>query len=123
MTDEQLSEVKTQMEEANRAAIQEAMRDAWNRLYTAITKMHERLDDEDAIFRNSLIGNVCELVDILPRLNIADDPNLEKMRQEAEDRLCSWDIDNLRENPSYRASAAQEAKAVKDLMAGYMGTS
>jgi len=120
LSDEQVNEIRADLEQRNAQAIKDAMKDAWERLYVAIAKMEERLSDFDAVFRDSLINNICELCEILPRLNITEDPDLEKMRIEALDKLCSYDTDNLRKNPSYRHEAAQRAKDLKNLMSGYM---
>lgn len=120
LSDEQVNQIRADMEARNQQAIKDAMRDAWQRLYVAIDHMHERLSDHDAVFRDSLINNICELCEILPRLNITDDPELERMRREAEEKLCSYDPQNLRENASYRMEAADRARQLKDMMAGYM---
>jgi hypothetical protein len=121
LSDEQVREIRADLEQANQKAIKAANKDAWQRLYVAINHMQERLSDPDAVFRDSLINNICELCEILPRLNITEDPELEKMRLEAQEKLCSYDPENLRENASYRLHAAQRAKELSNMMQGYMG--
>ena len=121
LSDEQVNEMKKNLEEANQQAIADAMKDAWQRLFEAVAKMQKKLDDPEAIFRDSLINNICELCEnVLPRLNITDDPNLEKIRIETIERVCSYLPSNLRENASYRMEAATRAKELKTMMSGYM---
>jgi hypothetical protein len=99
----------------------EAMEDLWGRLYKAIEHIVERLSDKDKVFRQSLIGNVCELIDILPRLNISDDPKLSAMAQTVKSQLCLFEPEEIRKDQAVRAKVAKDAKGILDAMAGYMG--
>lgn len=62
-------------------AIKEAMKDPWNRLYTVVKHMVDKLSDEDSRLRDSIVENIIKMIDILPKLNIVDDPNLDKDRK------------------------------------------
>ena len=59
--------------------------------------MAEKLADSDKIFRDSLINNLCDLCDLLPKLNITGDKNLDNMRKEIEQQLCRYMPENLRQ--------------------------
>jgi hypothetical protein len=98
-----------------------AMKDLWTRLHEAVSHMADKLGDGKAIFRDSLVGNLVELCELLPKLNILSDPNLETMRQAVEARLCSAKPDEIRKSPAARAAIAKDAKDVLDKMAGYTG--
>ena len=74
--------------------------------------MHEKLADEDAIFRDSLIGNIEELVSILPDLNVADDPNLAKLTENIQENICRFDADILRNNKEARKEAVMASKDI-----------
>ena len=103
------------------AAVTEAMRDAWNRLFAAVAHLHERLSDPEAIFRDSLIGNLRELVDVLPRLNVTDDADLAWVVRRIETDIASWDPQALREDTAVRAVVSEEAEDILTAMqaAGY----
>ena len=73
-----------------------AMSDLWNRLYEAIERISDTLSDENAIFRDSLIKNLVDLCDLLPRLNLTEDPDLERLRQEAATKLTRYSPEDLR---------------------------
>jgi len=83
-----------------------AMREAWNRLHECLTRMSERLTDNAdgsrKIFRDSLVENGVELVDMLKHLNITKDPSLELARKELGDAILHHDLDSLRENSQAR---------------------
>ena len=92
----------------------EAMRDPWERLYELLTKMSETLTDSPdgkrKIFRDSLVNNAVGLCDLLTRLNVTKDPELEKARRMLEHTVLGVDPDDLRKLPSAR----QELKSNVD---------
>ena len=82
--------------------------------------MVERLSDPEAVFRDSLVGNIVKLTELLPRLNLNDDPGLEQMRRQIEATLCDYSPEQLRKDKTVRKEAVDSAKSVLDLMAGYV---
>jgi hypothetical protein len=81
--------------------------------------MAEKLADPKAIFRDSMVENAKEICALLPRLNFADDPNLEAMRQQVEASLIKHP-EALRNDPDLRRDTAAEAKAIMDKMSIFM---
>ena len=61
------------------------------------------------------------LADVLTRLNVTDDPDLEAMRKRVADELADLDPKVLREQPKARAKAAKSATAILDAMKGLYG--
>jgi hypothetical protein len=110
-------------------AVQGAINDVWHRVHDTVAKMVERLrayevDAEGKVhnaFRDSLVGNIRALSELLPKLNITNSDALEVMRQRLADELCSFDAPVLREDPTLRNEIAANAEAIladiKDLMA------
>lgn len=98
-----------------------AMKDLWERLFSTVSSMADRLSEKDAIFRDSLVNNLRDLCSILPKLNIDDDPRLEKLRKDIEDKLCDTDAKDLRQDEIARAGTAKNAKKILEAMSGYMG--
>lgn len=103
------------------SGIAAANRDLWERLHTAISHMSEALSTPDKIFRDSLVGNIAELCELLPRLNITGDAKLEAMAQEAAARLTGANAQTLRDNNNVRSQVAQEAARIAEQMKGIMG--
>jgi len=117
---EEVKQIQAQIENRLQAATAEAMQDLWQRLFASVSAMVERLSDPNAIFRDSLTGNIEELVSLLPRMNLTDDPNLEAMRRTVEAKLLK-DPQTLREDKEERKQTADEAKAILDAMSAFMG--
>ena len=119
--DAEAARIRADIQARNDAAHAAGDRDLWNRLHTAVSHVAEKLGDPEAIFRDSLIENVRELCDLLPRLNVTGDPELDRLAREANSKLTAAGPKWLRESPDKRAQTAQEARAILDAMAAYCG--
>ena len=121
LSSDELARLQEEMEGRMATVQQEAMMDAWGRLYKHVQHIAEKLADPKGIFRDSMVENAQETCDLLSRLNIADDPNLEAMRREVEAKLISHHPDSLRNDPDLRQDTAEEARKIMDLMGSFMG--
>jgi len=85
-----------------------AMNDVWRRAHAALAKMSERLDyqsDENKkIFRDSLVENVLDIVELLAVCNVTHDTQMEAMRAKLEDTLRGVTPEALREDSYLRAT-------------------
>jgi len=117
---EEVDAIKLDLQKRIEDAQASATRDLWQRLYEVVAHMLERLSDPDAVFRDSLVDNIVQMTELLPRLNINDDPQLDAMRRKIEECLCGYSPDQLRKNKNTRRQAAGNARDVLDAMAGYM---
>ncbi len=119
---DEIQAIAARTEERVKQAFSEAQQDAVRRLADCVSKIHERLAQPDAIFRDSLIGNARELCGILTRLNLADDPKLETLRRETE-LLAMAEPSTLRDNPDVRIDTANRAQSILDAMTATYGAS
>jgi hypothetical protein len=55
---------------------------------------------------------VIELVDLLPRLNVEGDPQLQIFAAEVRNRLCTYSTQDLKKNPDLRIETAQQAATI-----------
>ena len=117
---DELSRIQQDVERRVADAQTKAMQEVWTRLHDRVKHMAEKLADPKAIFRDSLVENAREICALLPRLNFADDPNLEAMRQQVEASLLKHP-EALRTDPDLRRDTAAEAKAIMDKMSVFMG--
>jgi hypothetical protein len=91
-------------------------KDVAGKLHKAIAKMHERLSNTENTFRDTLTGNIEELVDIIPMMNIANDPELNKLAEEARATLLKFDPQTLRDDDKARKEISDAAdKMAKNL--------
>lgn len=116
----ELSRIQQDVERRVADAQAKAMQDVWQRLFDRVKHMAEKLADPKAIFRDSMIENAREICSLLPRLNFADDPNLEALRQQVESTLIKHP-EALRNDPDLRRDTAAEAKSIMDKMSVFMG--
>ena len=121
ISDSELERIQSDVEQRVQDAAQNAMSEAWQRLYDKVKHMHEKLADPKAIFRDTLVDNTREICSVLSRLNFADDPNLEAMRQQVEQSLVNNHPDSLRNDPDLRRDKAAEAKDIMAKMGAFMG--
>jgi hypothetical protein len=124
---EERDRIKQQITAAVEASLQVASRDLWHRLYDAVSHMAERLqayrvgdDGVEHPFRDSVVTNLVKLVDILPKLNVTGDVELERMASQIRDSLLV-DPKELRRSEAVRSETAKAAAAIAERMAGYMG--
>lgn len=121
LPEHQIDEIREATDSRVQAAIQDAMRDAWNRLFESVSHIYERLSDPKAIFRDSLITNARELVDVLGRLNVSQDPELERMRSTVLTSLTRHEANELREDETLRTQTAKSADDILATMRGIYG--
>lgn len=117
---EEVDRIKLQIEQSVKTAESEAVKDLWSRLHSAIKHIIERLSAKDAVFRDSLIGNVIELSGLLPRLNFTDDPHLEEMRKEINQSICTISPENIRNDANLRNATVNKAGEIIKKVEGYM---
>lgn len=117
---EEINAIAARTEQRVKDAFADAQADAVKRLADCLSRIHERLAQPEAIFRDSLIGNARELCDVLTRLNLTDDPTLESLRRQTE-ILASTEPATLRDNPDVRVSTANEAQSILDAMTATYG--
>jgi hypothetical protein len=98
-----------------------AMRDPYERLYSHISRMVDRLSDKKGVVRDTLITGLADLCAILPGLNLTSDPKLDELRKRAEKMIAGVDPQDLREVPSVRRDVARQAAEIQNMMASFMG--
>lgn len=110
LSKEQVAQIGAKLEKQNAKAVKEAMRTAWTRLHDAVTHMANKLSGEKQVFRNSLVENLEELTEVLPVLNITNDPELAKVCDEISHNLCGYDPETLRKDDIARGKTSRAAK-------------
>lgn len=121
LSDSAVTEIKQGIEAELQRTTQIAMREPYERLYTHISRMVERLSDKKAVFRDTLVTGLADLCAILPGLNLLRDPKLDELRKRAEELIANVDPQDLREVPAIRREVARKAAEIQSLMAPIMG--
>ena len=98
-----------------------AMNTAAQRLFKVVQAMHATMatpiGEKGAKFNDSKLENILELVELMPILNITNDPKLIELAKQAK-KLAQKSPGELREDVVKRASAATEAAALAKKLAG-----
>ena len=121
----EVQRIQADIESRTRNILHDATDECWKRLYKSVEHTTDRLSEPDNRFHDTLVGNLRELVDLLPKLNIADDPHLERMRQNVAAMLCRNEPSVLRPNSkdfdkAAREQQANDAEQILDAMSGYV---
>lgn len=103
-----MKELQERYSQAYKSRIEASMKDVWERLHDALSKMSERFDYDGSgtkkIFRDSLVENAQELTGLLKHLNITGDIQMEAMRKRLEGLLSGCDADSFREDDALRTN-------------------
>lgn len=116
-----LVELRQDLTERMEVVYKDAMKDVGERVRDVVGHMADRLKaykgkGRAGSFRDSLVGNVSELVGILPSLNLEDDPKLDRIIQTMKKDLCKHDAEDLRESSDLRRKVVKSADQVlKDI--------
>ena len=121
--------VKRDIERQIEERLHDAVGDLYRRLGEAVERVSERLqegeDGKPQVFRDSMISNIRDLVDVVPRLNIFGDDHLSRLCEQVKDRIAGADPDTLRPsphfNPNVRRQVKRDADALMERFAGYFG--
>lgn len=108
--------IKDQYESAYTDRIQQAMNDIWHRVHEALSNMSARLgyndDGKALIFRDSLVENAMELVDLMKKCNITGDSQMSAMADKLSDALLGVSPEGLREDPIFRDQKKKDIDAL-----------
>jgi len=119
LTADEVDSIKESLEEQVKKSTESAMDDLWKRLFKVVEHMSERLSYPDNKFKNSLVENITALCDLLPKLNITNDPKLAEAVVEIKAKLTANDSQTLRDNDVVRSKTAIESQKILNKMRPY----
>ena len=119
--------VKRDIERRMEEQLHDAVGDLYRRLAEAVERVSERLEEDDngkpLVFRDTMISNIRDLVDVVPRLNIFGDQRLASLCEQVKDRIAGVEPDSLRPSrtfdPVARARVKRDADDLMEQFAGY----
>jgi len=103
-------EIRKNIEEGMKGKINNAKASIVERANKAVQAAYEKLSDKKATFRDSLIGNITEVVEIIPIVNFDDDSKLDDLRKKL--KKMDFDVADLRKDKAVRKKAAKKAKKI-----------
>ena len=112
LSEEEQARVAREIDDNVRQSLQKGTEDLWTRLKGVVAHMVERLNEPESRFHASLVTNICDLVELLPRLNVNQDEELNRFAGEIRDRLCGFTARELKKNEILRAATANDAAEI-----------
>ncbi len=103
---EATEQIRTEYQSYYSRQLESAMNDVWHRAYEALSRMSERLDytdDSKKIFRDTLVSNVTDMVELLNVCNVTGDSQMSAMANKLDEALRGITPDALREDQMLRA--------------------
>lgn len=123
---ERIAESAREMERAAvrkaQAACYQRMKDALQRIVDTLPAFNPTAKGSDrGSFKDSLISNVADLCTRLKSLNMADDPQLEQIRQDMEKTIAPVSPDALRQDQTTRDTVTDRARELLTRIDQYGG--
>jgi len=78
--------------------------------------MVDRLNEPESRFHATLVTNIFDLVELLPRLNVTGDPELNRFAEEARQKLCTYTAHDLKKHELLRVATAADAAGIVSRM-------
>jgi hypothetical protein len=108
----EMEEIQRNLRTQIKSAEQNAAIELFQRICNPLANMIERLSDPDATFKDSLVSNLEEITDLIPRLNLTDNPKLAELHTTIKAQLGHYTPDALRHSKADRSAAATKAQAI-----------
>lgn len=120
--DAEVAHIRREIEESVNTAFANGQKEVWERLADAVRHMVDRLtvfgtqvsDARTATFRDSMLANLAAIADMMPRLNVTDDPRINAMAERIKSELLAHEPKELREDPILRESVLDAAVALRE---------
>lgn len=112
-----ITDIKNHYHDYYSRQLSNAMNDVWSRAYDALSKMSERLDyadhEQKKVFRDTLVSNVIDIVELLDVCNVTGDGQMTAMRNRLEETMRGVTPEALREDEYLRT---ETKRAVDDVI-------
>jgi hypothetical protein len=120
--------IRQQIDAELKAQVEEAHRSLYRRVAEVLEHASERLkaysvDPEGRVshpFRESLIGNIKELLSIIPILNVTEDEELVKLAARIEAEVVNQPVDVLRDSDAAREKVIASADSILKKMSSFL---
>lgn len=117
-----ISEEDRRKFEENMERVQrDALQDCYQRIFEVVQTAVEKLGDPKAKFKDSLISNISDICELIPRLNITEDKNLEKLASRLSHLAGDIEPGLCRKNSDDRQIARNELNDILKSMGPFMG--
>jgi hypothetical protein len=120
MSAEEQARVSREIDANVRESLMRGTEDLWKRLREVVAHMVDRLNEPESRFHGSLVTNVMDLVEILPRLNVNGDADLNRFAEQIKHSLCNYTAQDLKKHDLLRVTTAADAANIVAEMDGVL---
>ena len=120
LADEEAETIRTQVVSGIQAGITRSTTDLYARLSDLVVDVAETMNQPDKKFRNTIITKLKKFCEMMPKYNITDNAELNKLKDEVMAKLAALDPEDLREIPNHRKKAGKDAKDILAKISDYM---
>lgn len=117
--DDEVSRLREDIERNVKASMSGAVIDMGKRIEQVVDSFADRLAKEENIFRDTLVENARQLVDLLPKLNVAGDARIDTLCAQVREKLCKYEPQTLRDNIAARKATWGAARDLKNDLANF----
>jgi hypothetical protein len=117
--EDELHRIRHDIEHRVEEAVKEASGEIYARIGELVSNLQEKLTDADAQVRESLFVHLKEMVVVLPKLNMTNDPHLAAIGEQITKDLLAQTADEVRDDPKKRNDVAKKAGKILDAMKSF----
>lgn len=119
LQDAQVEKLAEALRKKTQKRLENAMQEAWVRLYETVERAVNALTNPDAMFHYTLVDALREHSSMLKHLNVINDAKVEEIRAEVEKELTKHDAKDVRKDDALRKRLGEAASAIKQKMEEY----
>lgn len=119
LSDDQVDMIHKRVASSIESMTEKAVASIWQQLAAFIEKIEETMKQPKKVFRDSLISNLKDFCELIPKMNLTDDNKLEMLRKEVIAKLTELKPIDLRESKADRKKAHKSAKEIMEKIKGY----
>ena len=120
MSAEEQARISREIDASVRESLMRGTEDLWKRMREVVARMVDRLNEPESRFHSSLVTNVLDLVEILPRLNVSGDADLNCLAEHIRQRLCNHSARELKKHDLLRLTTSADAANIVAEMDGVL---
>jgi hypothetical protein len=120
MSGEEQARISREIDANVRESLTRGTEDLWKRMREVVAHMADRLNEPESRFHGSLVTNVLDLVEILPRLNVSGEQGLNRFAEQIRQRLCNHSAQELKKHDLLRVTTAADAANIVAEMDGVL---
>lgn len=131
LSDHELRRLREETEETLFEEIFERVQtDVRQRFYKRIVEFIERVKDykpaangvkASGVFRDTVTTNIEEVLDLIPVLNLFDDPAIEHLAREVKEKMCRYSPETLRLSEDRRSEVLENARELQEHLETFLG--